>query len=231
MGRFIRHIGRRTWAPTVAFLIAFAAVPLVLVLAFPGVDDDEFVSKVQIRSQLAETLQGRLEYLLVDSLEGRSPAGRLVVAVDHGYTAGVPSDSGAGSDESLIPGASVWLQGSLMDRETYFGEQYLFFGYPQLYLTQVKSGLLWPSQVGRLGTLYWSPLATLTAVYWVWLYPFSEEYTLNSWLFLVARLLLFCVAVIIAATLRRRNGRWLPGLLWVLGLYALAAVALAVVDL
>jgi hypothetical protein len=44
-----------------------------------------------------------------------------------------------------------------MDRDTHYGGQYLFIGYPQLYVSQIKRGIYWLSQVERLWAsgLYW----------------------------------------------------------------------------
>ena len=211
------------------FLVAFAAVPLGLVAARPGVDADAFVCKIEVQSRVAETLQGKLEFFLVQGVDGRPPADRFVVAIDHGYTAGV--EDAPASTPTSAPGRTFWLQGSLMDKDTYYGEQYLFFGYPQLYVSQVKSGSLWPSQVERLESLYPAPFIALGSVYLVWAYPFMEEYSLVSWLLIMARFLLLCVAAAVAVCWRKRDSRWTPGLMWVVGVYALLVIALAVPSL
>ena len=211
------------------FLVAFAAVPLGLVAADPGIGADAFVCKIEVQSRVAETLQGKLEFFLVQGVDGRPPADRFVVAIDHGYTAGV--EDAPASTPTSAPGRTFWLQGSLMDKDTYYGEQYLFFGYPQLYVSQVKSGSLWPSQVERLESLYPAPFIALGSVYLVWAYPFMEEYSLVSWLLIMARFLLLCVAAAVAVCWRKRDSRWTPGLMWVVGVYALLVIALAVPSL
>lgn len=219
----------RWWILAVIFLAAFAILPLGLVAARPGVDVDAFVCKVEVDSRLAETLEGRLEFLLVRGVDGRLPADRFVITIDHGYTAG--ADSAPTSAPAYAHGRTLWLDGTLMDGDTYFGDQYLFFGYPQLYVSQVKSGLFWPSQMQRLESLYLSPFTALGSLYLVWVYPFMEEYSLVSWLLLMARLLLLCVAVAIAVYRRKRDSRWVPGVIWVVGAYALLAIALALPSL
>lgn len=84
------------WVPAACLLIAFAVLPLVVVAVAPGVDNEASVCRVEVRSRLAETMEGKLEFLLVDALEGRPPADRFVITIDHGYVAGVPDHPGQG---------------------------------------------------------------------------------------------------------------------------------------
>ena len=225
-----------------AFATLFAIAPPALVAVSPGLEAGSFVCEVEIEAPLAVTLEGKLEFLLVRGLQGRRPAERFVVTIDHGYTAGVDENSGDSGeprtslDPVLAPGGRLWLEGSLMGRDTYFGEQYLFFGYPQLYLGQVKTGVFWPSQHERLVALYPAPFTAVASVYLVWAYPFMEEYSLASWLLIAARFLLICTAVAAALILRkrgvlRREDDRRRGLVWVVGLYVLLAVVLAAVGL
>jgi len=229
----VRSGNRRSWGSTwilaAGLLVVFAAVPFGLVAAGPRADVDTFLCKIEVESRLAETLEGKLEFLLVRGIGGGPPSDLFVITIDHGYTAGV--DDEAASVRASAPGGKFWLQGSLMDKDTYNGEQYLLFGHSQLYVSQVKSGLFWPSQVQRLKSLYLSPFTALASVYLVWAYPFMEEYTLASWLLVIARLLLLCLAVAVAAYRRARDSRWTPGLIWVIGAYALLAIALAIPSL
>ena len=215
------------------FLAGFMALPLVVVAASPGGDDEAFVCRAEVESRLAETLEGKLEFLLVNALAGRPPAERFVVTIDHGYTGGVDENLGEASADAseTAVGHVLWLQGSLMDRDTYFGEQYLFFGYPQLYVSQVKSGLLWPSQVERLKSLYFSPVAAPASIYLVGAFPFMEEYSGGTWALIIARLVLVLAAVAAAVAYRKRRRRWTPGLIWVVGAYVLIAIGLAVPSL
>jgi hypothetical protein len=118
-----------------------------------------------------------------------------------------------------------------MTPDVFYGDQYLFFGRPQVYVSQVKTTLFWPSQIHRLETLYLSPFVTVASVYWVWMLPYAEEYSLSSWLLVIARFVLLVVAVAAALLWRRRRHAWTPGLIWVVGIYVLLAVALAVPGL
>ena len=118
-----------------------------------------------------------------------------------------------------------------MDRETYFGPQYLFFGYPQLYVRQLKGAVLWPTQVERLYRLYLAPFTGLTSVYLVWAFPFMEEFSPGAWLLLLARLVLLILAVAAAGYGRKRAQPGAAAYVWAVGLYALLAIVLAVPDL
>lgn len=209
----------RAWSIVAACLVVvFGVLPLAIVGLAPGLDEEAFVCKVRLESQLAETMGGKLRFLLVSTLGGECPAERFVITIDHGYTAGDPDEV-------------FWLQGSLMDRETYFGEHYLFFGRPQLYVSQVRSGALWPSQIERLGTLYAAPLTAVAGFYLVGAFPFMEEYSGVAWALVIARLLVLCAAVALAVLYRRSRRRWMPGLIWVVGGYLVVAVFLAVPSL
>ena len=118
-----------------------------------------------------------------------------------------------------------------MTPDVYYGEQYLFFGRPQLYVSQVKTTLLWPSQIHRLEELYLSPFVTVASVYWVWMLPFAEEYSVSSWLLVIARFVLLCAAIAAALVWRRKRQAWTPGVIWVVGAYVLLAIALSVPSL
>ncbi|MBN1630976.1 MAG: hypothetical protein JW990_14530 [Thermoleophilia bacterium] len=203
------------------FLVAFAVLPLVIVAVTPGLDDEAFVSRAEVGSRLAETMSGKLEFLLVDALEGRAPADRFVITVDHGYTAGLT--------DAL--GEAFWLEGSLMNRDTFFGEQYLFFGYPQLYVSQVRAGVWWPRQVERLRSLYLAPLSAAASVYLVGAMPFMEEYSPGSYGLVVARFVLLLGAIVAAVWYVRKKRRWTPGVIWAVGAYLLATIGLAVPSL
>ncbi|MBN1629699.1 MAG: hypothetical protein JW990_08045 [Thermoleophilia bacterium] len=196
----------------------------------PATDDGVFVCKVGVHSRLAETLGGKLEFLLVEPEEGRAPAARFVITIDHGYTAGAEVLAGSKSPEaSGAPGGGVfWVEGSLMDRDTFFGEQYLFFGHPQLYVSQVKSGLWWPRQVELIGALYAAPITAFSAFYLVGALPFMEEYSAGAWALTIGRFLLICAAIVVLACYRKQKQHWLPGIIWVVGVYVLVSTGLAV---
>ena len=67
-----------------------------------------------------------------------------------------------------------------MDKDTYFGGQYLFFGYPQLYVSQVKSGVGGPARWTGSGTLDFSPSPRPQRSHLVVAYPFMEEFSLGE---------------------------------------------------
>lgn len=221
---------RAGWIAGVCLLVAFVVLPLVVVAVAPGLDEGAYVCKVEVESLLAETLEGGLEFHLVRGLEGRVPAERFVITVAHGYTAGLRQAPGGGAGSAAVAG-EFWLQGTLMDRETFFGEQYLFFGRPQLYVSQVRHGVLWPSQIARLKNLYAAPLTAVGAVYLVGAFPFMEEFSGGTWALWIARLVVVCGAVAGAVWYRRRRWRWASGIVWIAGGYLLATVALAVPGL
>lgn len=200
-------------------VIVFAALPLFLVRVISGPDSGAIVSKVETESVLASTLNGRLQFMLVRSLEGETPANRFVITVDHSYTRGVATP--------LSSGRVLCVEGTSMDRETYFGEQYLFFGYPQLYISQIKSGVFWPTQVEDLGVLYLSPATSLLSPYLLGAFPFMEEFEFRVWLLILARFLLVAACVVLVVVWRKRPAR----LVLVAGLYALAAVGLSAASL
>jgi hypothetical protein len=206
------------WGLAAAFLVAFIVVPLIVVIFARGIDPNDFVCTVQVKERLGESLGGKLEFLLVDTLDGRSPADQFVATLDHGYTEGIVP----------APVGSVFsLDGALMTPDVFYGEQYLFFGRPQVYASQVKTTLLWPSQIHRLEELYLSPFVTVASVYWVWMFPFTEEYSVSSWLLVIARFVLLCAAIAAALIWRRKRQAWTPGVIWVVGAYALLAIAVA----
>jgi len=221
----------RRWIPVAALAVLFLALPVLLVLVLPGTDDQAFQCRARIESRLAQTLGGKLEFLLVTGTGGRPPAEEFVIAVDHGYTSGLPNEAVSGAGSAVQPGMTIWLQGTLMDRDTYFGEQYLFFGYPQLYVDQIKTGAFWPSQVERLGSLYLSPVATVLSLYLVWAFPFMEEYELGSWLLIVARFVLLCGAIAAVLLWGKRGPRVAPRPALALLLYCIAATVLATPSL
>ncbi len=218
---------RIAWVLAAGFLVAFVVLPLIFISLSKGMDRGAFVCRARVVSPLAETLNGELEFLLMDPVAGSPPAGgRFVVALDHGYTRGIP-DTADPSKQTFDVGEDFWLEGRLMDRDTFFGPQYLFFGYPELYVSQVRSGTFWPAQLDRLRTLYLAPVSSVGVVYLVWDYPFMEGYNLGSWLLVVARFIL--VAATLAALtlwLRRRARRALFAVV-IVGVYVLLALLLA----
>jgi hypothetical protein len=221
-----------------AFLAAYLVVPFVLVFIVSGVDSEAFVCRVEVEKRLGETLRGKLEFLLVDVLEGRSPGKEVVIALDHGYTQGLApaptaGDGSAARKVSEMPVGSVFgIEGTLMTRDVFYGEQYLFFdGHPQIYAGQLRQGPLWPSQISRLKALYLSPFVSLVSLYWVWVSPFGEEFSFGSWLLVIARFLLICATAATVLILRRRRRVPTPGIIWATGVYVIVTIGLAVPSL
>jgi hypothetical protein len=139
----------------IAFLIvAYIVTPLIVIQIIPTDSPQPYVSKVAIVDKLDETLNGKLQYYLVEHVEGSSPSQEFVITMDVPYSRGMEK-------VSLDPGQSVWVQGSLMSREGFYGEHYLFFDKPQIYVRQAKQALLWPDQVTELKILYTSPIGLL----------------------------------------------------------------------
>jgi hypothetical protein len=219
--------------------VVYLILPFVVVFISPGVNSEAFVCRVEVKQRLGATLSGKLEFLLADTVSGRSPTQEFVVTLDHGYTAGIepvpgPNAGGsAGVEIRETPVGSVFgVAGTSMTKDVFYGEQYLFFDdYPEVYVSQVKDAFLWPSQISRLRTLYLAPFVNAVAIYWIWVSPFTEEYSLGSWLLVVARFLLVCAAVGTALVWHRRRQAWTPGIVWMLGVYAIVAVGLAVPSL
>jgi hypothetical protein len=197
----------------------FALLPLGLVQLTSQPDKKAYVCRVETESLLGSTLGGELQFLLVRALGGRAPADTFVITVDHDYTRGAKG--------AVLPGQAFWVEGTLMDRDTYFGEQYLFFGYPQIYLSQIKTGLFWPDQLSDLWRLYLSPVTSLASLYLVWAFPFMEEFSIGAWLLVLAQFVLVCVCLILAFFWRGRHTR----LVTILGLYLVLAVGLAAAGL
>jgi hypothetical protein len=137
----------------------FALLPLLLVWLVSGPPDASYAAKVEVAERLGATQQGKLQFLLVAVAAGQAPAGRFVITLDRDYTRGLPAE--------VRPGDVFWAAGTLMDRATYYGEQYLFFGYPQIYVDQVRSGPFWPSQSSALAALYAAPVYSVVSLYLV----------------------------------------------------------------
>jgi hypothetical protein len=154
-----------------AGLVLFALVfPLAVIQLIPTDSPQPYVFNAMIENELAQTRGGELTFLLVQRLAGNAPAEEFVVTLSTGYTRGI-------SGVALAPGQELGMQGSLMDPETYYGEQYLFFGRPQVYVRQVKDGPLWPDQRTELRILYLSPIHSLSSPVVAAQLPRSEEFT------------------------------------------------------
>jgi hypothetical protein len=143
---------------TVSILLSliYLIVPVVTIQIIPTDNPQPYIYEVEILEKLDEPLDGKLEYYRVTTVQGTSPDQVFVSVIDKAYTKG----SGA---VMLKVDQRVWMQGDLMTPEVYYGEQYLFFGLPQIYVSQLKPGLLWPDQVSELTLLYGSPATSLLA--------------------------------------------------------------------
>jgi hypothetical protein len=202
------------WLLAAVPFVLFILLPVLIVPLVSGPEDDAFAAQVEVVEELGTTQEGKLQFSLVRLVDGPGPAEQFVVTLDVGYT--------QGASGHLRPGDVLWVDGTLMDPETYFGEQYLFFGYPQLYLSQVKTGPWWPSQASDLRALYLSPVVPVTSLFLVWIFPFMEEFEIGVWLRMIARVAVVVGAVILAVRWRKRPAR----LVAVIGTYLVVAVLL-----
>ncbi|GEM_PF-1367598 len=209
----------RLWLITGVFVSLFALLPLGVVLLTSGPDERAYVCRVETESVLGSTLGGQLQFLPARTLDGRAPGSEFVINVDHAYTRGV--------DREVAPGEVLWVEGTLMDPDAYFGEQYLFFGLPQIYVSQIKTGVFWPDQRRDLVTLYGSPVSAVPALYLAWAFPLMEEFTPMAWALTLARFVLVCALVVLVVVWRRRPER----LVAVVGVYVLVALGLAAAGL
>jgi len=146
--------------------------------------------KVQISEKLDETLNGKLQYFLVELFEGGAPATEFVVLIDSAYTRGY-------SNIKLEPIQEFWGLGNLMTPEIYFGDQYLFFGLPQLYVWQIKGTIFWPDQATELKLLYRAPVASLLAPILVMFYPTVEEFTLSNYLAIIVQTIVLAATIVL----------------------------------
>jgi len=140
----------------------------------------------------------------------------VVLSFDESYT--------RGWEPAVVSiGGTYWIEGSIMTPEVYFGEQYIFYGPPQLYVRQVKTGYLWPDQKTELRALYLSPLSTLAAPIQLPLLFRSDGLSKKT----LAVVVLRCVLVVttLVWTIRRRSAR--PEVVTALSIYILVAIALS----
>jgi len=183
---------------SVMLLVVFLVFPLLVVQVAPTDNPQPYIFKAEIVQKLDETMQGKLRYFLVEKLEGSSPTAEFVVTIDRPYTRG-------GYLIELEKNQQIWMQGNLMTRDKFYGEQYLFFGYHQLYISQIKSGVLWPDQVTEMKILYLSPFTAFTSLAGIFWYPFSEEYSLSNYLAMIAQAMLIIILVILSIKTRARK--------------------------
>jgi hypothetical protein len=197
--------------------VVLVLLPLVLVHLIPTDTVEPFVFRARLAEYLGESTSAQLQYYRVDVLEGAAPSTTTVIAMDRSYSRGY-------DPASTAPGLSAWCQGSLMTPEVFYGEQYLFFGLPQVYVRQVKTGLLWPDQWSGLRVLYLSPVETLAAPIQIPFLIRSDSFTYGLLAVLVARCLLVASTLFLVVRKRLRGGRLVAALM----AYAVVAILLTV---
>ena len=160
--------------------VAILLFPLVFVQIVPTDSPEPYIFQARFNELLGETMCGKLRYYSVESIDGISPSPEFVVTIDLDYSRG-------SSTESIEKDRELWMQGSLMTPEIYFGEQYLFFDLPQLYIRQIKNSILWPDQLTELRILYLSPVNSLLSPIQLPFYLISEEFSLVGFLVLIGK--------------------------------------------
>lgn len=199
-----------------ALVAAYLVVPILTVELHPRVGGEDCVARVEVVGKLNETLAGKLQYFKVRSLKGRSPASEFVVTIDRDYTR-------VAGPALLEAGDRFRVAGGLMTPEIFYGDQYLFFGLPQIYASQIKEGLFWPTQRIEMRILYLAPLMGFLAPIAVIILPGEEEYTPLAFAVYLAKTFVIGVAVVLAVWFRRSRG----GLLLIAFGYAVASMALS----
>jgi len=171
-------------------ILAIVILPLVVVQVIPTDNPEPYIFKFQISNKLDETLNGKLQYYLVERLEGTTPATEFVVCIDRAYTRGF-------SNVRLNKSLQYWGQGSLMNPVDYPGDKYLFFDRPQIYIRQLKGTIFWPDQVTELKLLYQAPITRLITPVFVVLFPFMEEFTLRSYISVIVQTVVIVATIVL----------------------------------
>jgi len=207
---------RRSHTQVLALLATvLLALPLIIVQVMPTDTPEAFVFRGVLGEELGRAAGDKLVYYRVEVVEGAAPGSTIAVALDRDYTRGLAASE-------LRAGARSWFQGGLMTPEVFYGEQYLFFGLPQVYVRQVKTGLLWPDQRTELRVLYFSPLETLAAPLQLPFLLRSDSFTYRTFAVLLARCALVAGTIVLAVR-RRLKG---PPLAIALLSYSIVAVLL-----
>jgi len=171
-------------------ILAILAVPLVMVQVIPTDTPQPYVFKARILEKLNEILERKIQYFLVERLEGTAPAIEFVVLIDRAYTRGY-------SNVKLEPNQEFWAQGSLMIPDDCCGKPFLFFEQPQIYVRQIKGLVFWPDQSTELKLLYQAPITRLITPVFVVLFPFMEEFTLRSYLSVIAQTVIIVATIVL----------------------------------
>jgi hypothetical protein len=209
------HPGHTTAA--LSILITIIILPLLVIQVIPTDNPQPYIFRATIVEKLGETLNGKLQYFLVEHIEGNAPSETFVAAVDRAYSRGH-------ARVNVSEGNELWMQGNLMTREIYFAEHYLFFNQPQVYVGQIKDSGFWPDQLTELQVLYFSPISTLSSPIFALLFPFVEEYSLRNFIILVAKTALVIITLFLLAKNRFEKQKIVFSIL----VYALLAIILTV---
>jgi hypothetical protein len=193
----------------VALIILFLCLPFLIVQFIPTTNPEPYIFKAAVIEKLGETLQGKLRYYLVEEIKGITPASPFVVTIDSAYA--------RGDLREFEKNQQAWMQGNIMTKDVFFGEQYLFFGYHQLYISQIKNGIFWPDQITELRTLYISPLTAFSSLLFLFWYPFMEEFSPDNYFVMVVQSFII-VATIVPMVKKRYTGRSLALVLLIYGI-------------
>jgi len=206
----------RTKIINLILLTSIIIIPLIVIKIIPSDSPAQYNCKAAILEDFGSSLEGKLKYYLVRNIEGVSPP-QFVATLDTPYTRGL-------SSIALTTGKEVWMQGNIMTRDVFYGEQYLFFDYPQIYVRQIKESGLWPDQKTELRIMYSAPLINASSLISVWIFPFIEEFSPATFAVLIAQATTVAAAIILFIK-RRRNNRHI--ILIILS-YAVVMILLAI---
>jgi len=203
--------------------LAAAFLPLLLVQIVPSDTVDQYGFKAEVVQTLGDSGNGQLQYFRAVVLTGMAPDDVLVTALDRNYSRGY-------TPGSIAPESTCWFKGDLMMPDVFYGEQYLFFDTPQVYVRQVKTGLLWPDQWTGMRVLYLSPLATLAAPVQLPFLLQSDSFTWRMLAVLAARCIVLGTVIALAAK-KTLRGADLPMALFVLILVSMLVTMPVLRDL
>ena len=212
---FLRKYGSNKnihWFVISCLIVAIIIVPLVAIQTVPQEDPCCYEFKARIREKLGETTSniqnpdaGKLHYFLVDHLGGQAPDVEFVIMIDSGVTLGI-------SNIILEPNQEFLGYGNLMTPDEYYGDQYLFFDRPQIYMVQIKGTLFWPSQITELTHFFWAPFISLVRgpVLSV-VFPGTEEFTLSTYYALIIQTITLAATIILV--IKKREDKWAVGII------------------
>jgi len=178
--------------------IAIVLVPLVVVQVIRPHQLGAYAPKVRVTKFLDQNSKGLLKYFLVERVEGEAPGDTFVIAVQYNFSEGI-------SSVEVKDGQILWVQGPLMTEEIYHPEYHLFFGYPQIYVYQVKGRGLWPDQLIKMREFYLSPFTSLIAPIGL-LLPLGDGHSLTDNLVLAVKTILLGLTAFLTIRLRRYWG-------------------------